>query len=162
MDDLKECFAEVRNGWLCKATYSPMGYTLSLLLYGRKIARETGSRLMVSWSKQGDLMYFMGKPIPMDAIRGMVDEIITDAKDILWNKLMFKEGDDVRFTIPLAAIEDGLTQTQRGKSFVHSNGLAGKEVEMLENLVCGKRREEFLDKGGQCEEHQPRPERVHH
>lgn len=65
MEDLGERFSQVRNAWLCKATYSPMGYTLSLLLYGRKIAQEAGSRLMVSWSKQGELMYFMGKPVPI-------------------------------------------------------------------------------------------------
>ncbi|KFZ11070.1 hypothetical protein V501_04922 [Pseudogymnoascus sp. VKM F-4519 (FW-2642)] len=72
-----------------------------------------------------------------------------DAEDLLWNVLMFKEGEDVRFKIPLADIEDDLTHTQRGKSFIHSNGLAGKEVEMLEDLVNGRRRQEFLDKNGQ-------------
>jgi hypothetical protein len=102
MEDLGERFAHVRNTWLCKAIYSPMGYTLSLLLYGRKIAQETGSRLMVSWSKQDELMYFMGKPIPMDDIRSMVAEMTADAEDLLWDSLMFKEGEDVRFTIPLA------------------------------------------------------------
>lgn len=50
---------------------------------------------------------------------------------------MFKEGDDIRFEIPLGDIEDGLTHTQRGQSFIDSNGLAGKEVEMLEDLVKG-------------------------
>jgi hypothetical protein len=149
MEDLGERFAQVRNTWLCKATYSPMGYTLSLLLYGRRIAQETGSRLMVSWSKQGELMYYMGKPIPMDDIRSMVAEMTADAEDLLWGSLMFKEGEDVRFTVPLAGIEDDLTQTQRGKSFIHSNGLAGKEVEMLEDLVCGRQKREFLDKDGQ-------------
>jgi hypothetical protein len=110
MEDLGERFAQVRNTWLCQATYSPMGYVLSLLLYGRKIAQETGSRLMVSWSKQGELMYFMGKPIPMEDIRSMVAEMTTDTEDLLWDSLMFKEGEDVRFTIPLAGIEDDLTQ----------------------------------------------------
>ncbi|KFY66248.1 hypothetical protein V496_02125 [Pseudogymnoascus sp. VKM F-4515 (FW-2607)] len=38
---------------------------------------------------------------------------------------------------------------QHGKSFIHSNGLAGKEVEMLEDLVNGRQRQEFLDKNGQ-------------
>ncbi len=51
MEDLGERFARVRTTWLYKATYSLIGYVLSLLLYGRKIAQETGSRLMVSWSK---------------------------------------------------------------------------------------------------------------
>ena len=109
MEDLGERFAQVRNTWLCKATYSLMGYVLSLLLYGRKIAQETSSRLMVSWSKQGELMYFMGKPIPMDDIRSMVAEMTAEVEDLLWDSLMFKEGEDVRFTIPLADIEDDLT-----------------------------------------------------
>ncbi|KFZ14409.1 hypothetical protein V501_03257, partial [Pseudogymnoascus sp. VKM F-4519 (FW-2642)] len=149
IEDLGGEFAQVRDAWLCKATYSPMGYTLSLLLYGRAIAKQTGSRLMVSWSKTKELMYFMGKPIPMDDIRSMVADMTVDAEDLLLNVLMFKEGDDVRFKIPLADIEEDLTHTQRGKSFIHSNGLAGKEVEMLEDLVKGRRRQEFLDKNGQ-------------
>jgi hypothetical protein len=149
MADLGARFAQARDAWLCKATYSPMGYTLSLLLYGRRIAMETGSRLMVSWSRREELMYFMGKPILMDDIRSMVAEMTADAEDLLWHTLMFKEGEDVRFTIPLGSIEDDLTQTQRGQSFVHSNGLAGREVEMLEDLVNGRRKREFLDRNGQ-------------
>jgi hypothetical protein len=73
----------VRNTWLCKATYSPIGYVLSLLLYSRRIAQETGSRLIMSWSKQGELMYFMGKPIPIDDIRSIVVDITADTKDLL-------------------------------------------------------------------------------
>ncbi len=73
----------MRNTWLCKATYSPMGYVLSLLLYGRRIAQETSSRLMVSWSKQGELIYFMGKPMLMDNIRGIVADMIADIEDLL-------------------------------------------------------------------------------
>lgn len=126
-----------------------MGYVLSLLLYGRKIAQETGSRLMVSLSKQGELIYFMGKPIPITDIRSMVAEMRADAEDLLRDSLMFTEGEDVRFTIPLAGIKDDLTQTQGGKSFIHSNGLARKEAEMLEDLVNGRRKREFLDKNGQ-------------
>lgn len=40
----------------------------------------------------------------------------------------------------LLIIEDDLTQTVRGKSFLHRNRLVGKEVEMVEALVsgCGK------------------------
>ena len=94
-------------------------------------------------------MYFMGKPIPMDDIRSMVAEMMSDAEDLLWDSLVSKEGENVRFTIPLASIEDNLTQTPQGKSFLHSNGLAGKEVEMLEDLVNGRRKGEFLDKNGQ-------------
>jgi hypothetical protein len=40
-------------------------------------------------------------------------------------ELMLKEGHDVRFTILLDTIEDDLTYTHRGKSFIHANGLEG-------------------------------------
>ncbi len=62
---------------------------------------------------------------------------------------MFKEGKDVRFTILLAEIKDDLTQTQQGKSFIYSNGLTKKEVEMLEDLINRRRKREFLDKNSQ-------------
>lgn len=42
VEDVGDRFAQVRNTWLCRATYSPMGYTLSLLLYCRGIAKQTG------------------------------------------------------------------------------------------------------------------------
>ncbi|KAL5604001.1 hypothetical protein FOVSG1_006751 [Fusarium oxysporum f. sp. vasinfectum] len=149
MEDLTQRFAQVRDAWLCKATYSPMGYILSLLLFGKKIARETGSRLMVSWSKQGEMMYFMGKPILMEDLRTMVAKMTADAEDLLWGQLMFKEGNDERFVIPLAGIEDDLTQTRRGQSFIHRNGLAGKEVEMLEDLITSSRKTDLLDQTGE-------------
>ena len=60
-----------------------MGYIFSLLLYGRKIAQETGSCLMVLWSKEKGLMYFIGKPILMDGIRQMVADMICDAEELL-------------------------------------------------------------------------------
>jgi hypothetical protein len=54
-------------------------------------------------------MYFIGKPIPIDDIRNMVIEMTADVEDLLWGSLMFKEGEDVQFTIPLTSIEDDLT-----------------------------------------------------
>ena len=62
---------------------TPMGYTLSLLLYSRATVKQTGSWLMVSWSKTNELMYFMGKPIPMDDIRSIVADMTVDAEYLL-------------------------------------------------------------------------------
>ncbi|PNP76142.1 hypothetical protein FNYG_10519 [Fusarium nygamai] len=62
---------------------------------------------------------------------------------------MFKEGNDERFVIPLAGIEDDLTQTRRGQSFIYRNGLAGKEVEMLEDLIISSRKTDLLDQTGE-------------
>jgi hypothetical protein len=83
MEDLGERFAQVRNTWLYKAIYSLMGYVLSLLLYSRRITQETSSRLIISWSKQGELIYFMGKLIPINDIRSIIVDITADTKDLL-------------------------------------------------------------------------------
>lgn len=78
MEDLTQRFAQIQDAWLSKATYSPMDYIFSLLLFGKKIARETGNRLMLSWSKQGEMMYFMGKATMMQDLRTMVASMTTD------------------------------------------------------------------------------------
>jgi hypothetical protein len=54
-------------------------------------------------------MYFIGKPIAIDDIYNIVAEITINAEDLLWDSLMFKEGDDIRFKILLASIKDDLT-----------------------------------------------------
>jgi hypothetical protein len=46
--DLEGQFVVVYSEWLYKAIYSLMGYMLSLLLYSKKIAYKTSSRLIVS------------------------------------------------------------------------------------------------------------------
>ncbi|KAL9572225.1 hypothetical protein ACKAV7_003638 [Fusarium commune] len=79
----------------------------------------------------------------------MVAKMMADAEDLLWGQLMFKEGNDERFVIPLAGIEDDLTQTRRGQSFIYRNGLAGKEVEMLEDLITSSRKTDLLDQTGE-------------
>jgi hypothetical protein len=56
-------------------------------------------------------MYFIGKLILMDNIRSIVAEMAANIEDLLWDSLIFKEGEDIRFTILLAGIEDDLTQT---------------------------------------------------
>lgn len=89
-----------------------MGYMLSLLLYGCKIIKETGSWLIVSWSKQGNLIYFIGKLILINAIRAIIYEMIINIETLLWIELIFKKKksnrDNIYFIIPLANIKDNL------------------------------------------------------
>jgi hypothetical protein len=37
-----------------------------------------------------------------------VADMIVDVEDLLWDSLIFKEGEDIRFTILLASIKDNL------------------------------------------------------
>jgi superfamily II DNA helicase RecQ len=170
--DLPEQLNAARESWLCKTSYAPMGYILSLLLYGKRLAMETGSRLAVSWNSDGTLLYFQGQPLAMDTIRQLVARMTAEAEDLLWESLLFRPpsggggggrdgalglqearpaglGAKGRFLIPLAAIRDDLTQTQRGHSFIHTNGLVGREKEMLKSLIAGPLQKEFLDSQGE-------------
>ncbi|KAG5917013.1 hypothetical protein E4U61_003116 [Claviceps capensis] len=171
MENPQKRIATIRNDWLCKAACTPMGYTLSLLQYGKMISKLTrSSRRLVSWKRGGEAMLlgktegfvrrrvadisrFMNKPmlIHMDDIHRMMQQMIKEAEDLLWGSLMFKEGQNPRFVVPLAEIKDSLTDTKRGNSFFcrKDNGLAGKETEMLKDLVDSKRRLQFLNKDGQ-------------
>ncbi|KAH8649525.1 hypothetical protein BGZ61DRAFT_469592 [Ilyonectria robusta] len=133
LTDLPEQLHAARESWLCKTSFAPMGYILSLLLYGRKIAMETGSRLAVLWNAEGTLLYYHGQPLAIDSIRQLTAGL--EARG--------------RFLIPLAAIRDDLTQTQRGQSFMHTNGLLGREKEILQSLVAGPLQKEFLDSKGE-------------
>ncbi|KAG6027663.1 hypothetical protein E4U40_001446 [Claviceps sp. LM458 group G5] len=171
MKDPQKRIATIRNDWLCKAACTPMGYTLSLLQYGKMISKLTGSsRRLVSWARRGEVMLLgqteeivrrhvaddlclMDKhmPIHMDGIRLMMQKMIKEAEDLMWGSLMFKEGQNSRFVVPLAKMKDSLTDTRRGVSFLRykNNGLAGKETEMLKDLVDSKRRLQFLNEDGQ-------------
>ncbi|KAH8647517.1 hypothetical protein BGZ61DRAFT_376629, partial [Ilyonectria robusta] len=84
LTDLPEQLHAARESWLCKTSFAPMGYILSLLLYGRKIAMETGSRLAVLWNAEGTLLYYHGQPLAIDSIRQLVARMTADAEDLLW------------------------------------------------------------------------------
>ncbi|KAH6975854.1 hypothetical protein EDB80DRAFT_658517 [Ilyonectria destructans] len=133
MADLPERLAAIRKAWL---------------------------RLAVVWNKEGTLLYFQGRPLAMETIRQLIASMTADAEDLLWDGLLFRpphkagpgqkgalglRGREDRFLIPLATIQDDLTQTQRGQSFLHTSGLLGKEKEMLQNLIAGPLRKQFLD-----------------
>ena len=59
------------------------GYILSMLLYGRRIAQETGSSLMALWSSQVELMYFMDMATRINDLRSMIANMTTNTKDLL-------------------------------------------------------------------------------
>jgi hypothetical protein len=124
----------------------PLGEATLLATHGVRFSRGQRGHLEQLAVQLADAE---GPEEALDGIRSIVAEMISDAEGLLWDSLMFKEGEDARFTLPLARIEDDLTQTQRGRSFLHSNRLAGKEVEMLEDLVRGPQKAAFLDQDGQ-------------
>ncbi|TKA60633.1 hypothetical protein B0A49_13140 [Cryomyces minteri] len=117
-------FLEKRKDFLADGSYSPMSTMISLLAYGKNLAMNHGNAGAVSWSKDGKVMALRGRPIVIERFKSMILEAIVEAERSLWVELMWA-GREERFEIGLHKIEDDVTFTKRGVSFISksSNGL---------------------------------------
>ncbi|THW27512.1 hypothetical protein D6D22_10755 [Aureobasidium pullulans] len=131
-DDDKK-FLETRERYLADGGYSPMSKMLSLLAYGKLIARDHGNQGAVLWDSGNKNVSLHGRKIPITRFRSMVTSIVTDAENILWSKVMWSNNDADRFSMPLNDLEDDPTWTKRGVSFLNNskNGLEDKREVML-------------------------------
>ncbi|KAG5944200.1 hypothetical protein E4U59_007501 [Claviceps monticola] len=145
MEDSQKRIATIRNDWLCKAACTPMGYTFSLLQSRRSVSWIRGDKVIllgetedIVWRRVADSSCFMNKSmfIHMDGIRRMMQQMINKAEDLLWDSLMFKEGQNSHFVVPLAEIKDSLTDTGRGNSFLCRVRQYLENVRKFENLLA--------------------------
>ena len=94
-----------------------MSKMLSLLAYGKSLALNHGNSGAVFWSKDGKTMSYRGMPIVIAQFKKMVLDVMSDAEDMLWRDLMWTK-DAERFEIPIDELEDDVTWTLRGRSFL--------------------------------------------
>ncbi|KAH0352647.1 hypothetical protein KCU83_g3356, partial [Aureobasidium melanogenum] len=113
--------------------YSPMSKMLSLLAYGKLIARNHGNQGTVLWDSGNKTVSLHGRKIPVARFKSMVTSIVTDTENILWSKVMWSNNKADRFSIPLNDLEDDPTYAKRGVSFLNNktNGLEDKREVML-------------------------------
>ncbi|KAK5111071.1 hypothetical protein LTR85_012290 [Meristemomyces frigidus] len=98
-DTERERFLQNRRHYLADGSYSPMSTMISLLAYSKHIALNTGNSASTQWSRDMKVLRLHGKPIVVERFREMI------------------HGE--RFTVPLDEIEDDVTFTKQGFSFVH-------------------------------------------
>jgi hypothetical protein len=60
--DDPEIFRGVRDKWLVDGEASPFNAMHKLLQYGMRVGLAIGGRERVLWSKDGETMYFDGRP----------------------------------------------------------------------------------------------------
>ncbi|CAN9443013.1 unnamed protein product [Alternaria alternata] len=82
---------------------------------------------MSMWSNNRDTLYLRGQPIQLSAFQAMVAGVLQKAEDYLWEELLWTPTRGDRFQIPLAKIQDNVTFSQRGYSFLShpQNNLTG-------------------------------------
>ena len=78
-DDPLEVFRGVRDKWLVDGEASPFNAMHKLLQYGMRVGMAMGGRDRVLWSKDGETMYFDGRPLSVEAFRGFIHSMIEAA-----------------------------------------------------------------------------------
>ena len=90
---------------------------ISLLAYGKYLAMNHGNAGAIFWEKEDRVMQLHGMRIVMDKFKDMVSRSITDAEDLLWERLLWTEGAN-RFEMDINALEDDMSFRKRGSYFV--------------------------------------------
>jgi hypothetical protein len=115
---IRETFLHHRQHYLADGTGTAMGELISLLAYGKHVALNTSNAGSITWSRDKATMYFHGLAIPLSAFQSMVRDNIERGEELLWRELLWIRDESDRFTNDLHVIEDDVTFTRRGTSFL--------------------------------------------
>jgi hypothetical protein len=81
-------FKEIRDRYLCRGGFHPMGRMIEILRYGRAVARKEGSRGNISWSSDKETLQLYNQSLTMTAFRQMVWSTVQECHAQL-HELMF-------------------------------------------------------------------------
>jgi superfamily II DNA helicase RecQ len=148
----REDFLKQRVQYLVDGTHTPMSTMISLLAYSKYIAMNEGNAGMISWSQDRQTMYYRGFPIELTNFRFMIHDIVARATKLLWEDLMWVKDEQDRWTVPLDKIEDDITFTKRGWSFMSrkENGLDAETCIqwMMDQAARLEGSDQLMDKNG--------------
>ncbi|KAM0704631.1 hypothetical protein Q7P35_006805 [Cladosporium inversicolor] len=132
-------FRQVRGEYLADGSYSVMSKMLSMLAYGKHLAMNHSNSGAVSWSEDRLILSYQGKLIARSRFKSMVHRAVAEAEDMLWKDLLCI-GLDNRFDILLGELQDDMTWTKRGVSFIDNthNGLQEKRKWTLKRILSDK------------------------
>ena len=139
-DEDDERFKQTRDRFLADGTYSVMSKALSILAYGKSIAMNHSNAGSISWSDDRTEMSYKGTPIDVARFGSMVRGVIAEAEDKLWKDLIWATREQ-RFEVPLDKLQDDVTWTKRGVSFIDNanNGLQDKREWMTRRALADAR-----------------------
>jgi hypothetical protein len=141
--DDDERFLGLRLKHLADGSFSPMAEMISLLAYSRHCAFNHANAGAISWSLDSSTVAYRGQKIPLAMFRKLIDAVVTEAENILWREMLWQV-DAERFELPVDELEDDVTYTRRGYSFLKNacNGLEDTRawtLAQMEAHVDGKK-----------------------
>lgn len=143
-----ERFRRTRDDFLADGTYSVMSKALSILAYGKSIAMNHSNAGSISWSLDRTEMSYKGRPIDVARFGCMVRGVVEEAEGKLWKDLMWATQEE-QFEVPLDKLQDDVTWTKRGVSFVDNakNGLQDKREWMIKRALADVRGKKLRKQG---------------
>jgi superfamily II DNA helicase RecQ len=133
----REDFIKARKQYLVDGSYSPFSEMLSLLAYSKHIALNIANAPISQWSRDRNTLYIRGQPVSLTGFQAMVAGVLQQAESCLWGDLLWTQAEADRFQIPLDKIQDDVTFSQRGYSFLSrpDNELSGSLEETLTKMM---------------------------
>jgi superfamily II DNA helicase RecQ len=147
-DEDDERFKRTRDDFLADGTYSVMSKALSILAYGKSIAMDHSNTGSISWSLDRTEMSYKGRRIDVARFGSMVRGVVEEAEGQLWKDLIWATQEQ-RFEILLDKLQDDVTWTKRGVSFVDNanNGLQDKREWMVKRALADVRGKKMRKQG---------------
>ncbi|KAF3029584.1 hypothetical protein E8E11_000352 [Didymella keratinophila] len=107
-----------REKYLADGSYSPMSEALSLLAYCKYVALAAGNSGNAYWSKDKKIFYLHGRRIYISRFCKMVQDMVSEAEQMLWEERFWVTRAEERFAVKLDMLVDDVTFERRGMSFV--------------------------------------------
>ncbi|KAG9977930.1 hypothetical protein KCU98_g9749, partial [Aureobasidium melanogenum] len=112
-----EAFLEQRKESLADGSMSVMGEMLSLLAYGKKIAKNFHAQGKLHWTHDGAGVALGSIEFAVYNFKSMARSALDDCKDYMWRDLMWAGRKGDHFVLDLDSITDDMTVKKRGWYF---------------------------------------------
>ncbi|CAD0099048.1 unnamed protein product [Aureobasidium mustum] len=112
-----EAFLEQRKEFLADGSMSVMGEMLSLLAYGKKIAKNFHAQGKLHWTHDGAGVALGSIEFTVYNFKSMARSALDDCEDYMWRDLMWAGRKADHFVLDLDGITDDMTVKKRGWYF---------------------------------------------
>ena len=135
---------EVRWEWMLEGSRSPLDNMISLMAYGKYVAKVTGRAGVITWDEDGLGLQIKDKHMTIEGFKLMSHGVIKEAKDVLDTELLFGCG---QMTLDLANMRDVMSERKKGFCLIDDerNRLGGGLRDMLSLVKLASPEKTLLD-----------------
>lgn len=146
-----EAFLEQRKEFLADGSMSVMGEMLSLLAYGKKIAKNFHAQGKLHWTHDGAGVALGSIEFTVYNFKSMARSALDDCEDYMWRDLMWTGRKADHFVLDLDGITDDMTVKKRGWYFGAdpNQDLEAQGLDWMLKRMLGSNQGKKMRRGGQ-------------